>query len=179
MAACNPKYPISYCVASSDHQSDLAQIVSKEDEDADQPLIGEVAEGDQNGRKSMVKSILVEVALSSDEDMIEKAPKVLAKLNYIEDLHLKSGLWKGKAVFWKRLGDAFSSKPAWQILALLQNLVSPGRATDIVDHRVPPLYESLASFSPGLKIIIFLLVYVVLLAKLIKDTMDDPVNDLI
>lgn len=48
LAACNPKYPTYYCVASSDHQSDLAQIVSKEDEDADQPLVGEVAEGDQN-----------------------------------------------------------------------------------------------------------------------------------
>ncbi len=126
----------------------------------------------------MVKGILVEVALSSDKDVIKKASKVLAKLDYIEDLHLKSGLWKGKAVFWKRLG-AFSSKPAWQILAPLQNLVSPGRATDIVYHRVPPFYESLASFSPGLKIIIFLLVYVVILAKFIKDTMDDPVDDLI
>lgn len=74
----------------------------------------------------MVQGILVEVTLSADEDVVKEAPKVLAELNYIEELHLKGRLGKRKPILWKRLRDTLPSKPTRQILYPLQYLERPG-----------------------------------------------------
>jgi hypothetical protein len=62
--------------------------MDEEYEDADVPLVGEVAEHYQEYRQSVMKSILKEVSFSSDEDMSEEPTEVLAELSNVEDLHL-------------------------------------------------------------------------------------------
>lgn len=63
--------------------------MNQEHENADQPLISQVAEDDEESGETVVKSVLEKVAFGTDENMAKETTKMLTKLQNIEDLHLK------------------------------------------------------------------------------------------
>ena len=63
--------------------------MNKEDEDTNQPLISQITENYEENGKSVMESVLEEVALRSDEDMPKETTKVFPELSDVEDLHLK------------------------------------------------------------------------------------------
>ena len=71
--------------------------MNKKHEDANEPLIGQIAEYNQEDGKRMMKSILKEIALRSNEDMTKESTKMLTELSNVKDLHFECDLRNGRS----------------------------------------------------------------------------------
>jgi hypothetical protein len=88
----------------------------------------------------MMKSILEETALGTDEKMAEKASKVLTELTDVKDFHLKSNVQNLWALGDKYRRTTESSEPSRHKASATENFVAPNGADDVVNYRISPLY---------------------------------------
>lgn len=114
--------------------------MNQEDEDADEPLIGEVAENDEKSGKAVVESILKKVAFGTDKDVSKETTEMLSKLQDVEDLHLESHINYFGSHFEKSIGSPSSSQPCRHKGSFLENTVSPQGTHQIVDAGIAPLH---------------------------------------
>ena len=78
-----------YFVGTGHDQGEVGVVVDEEHEDADQPLISEVAEDHQEDWESVVEGVLEKIALGPDEDVPEETAEVLSELGNVKHLHLE------------------------------------------------------------------------------------------
>lgn len=125
-------------IGSGEDECEVTVVMDEENEDADVPLVGEIAEHDQEYRQSVMKSILKEVSFSSDEDMPEETTEVLAELSNVEDLHLEGRIRNVGGLLSQRVRTSMASQPSRHEAGTQHNLVGPYRAQQVVDDRVSP-----------------------------------------
>ena len=160
----SPELSIFYLVASTYCQSEITVVMNEKNEDTDEPLIGEVAEDNEESGESMMKAILEEVALWPDKEVAKESTEVLAELNDVEDFHLQSFILQ----FWENaqgcIWGTCSSEPCGHEASWDEDLVGPDRAEKIVQTGVSPFDKSVRSLFFGLWFGISLFGYVVLFA---------------
>lgn len=165
-------------VGAGEDEREVAVVVDQQHEDADHPLVGEVAEDDQEDRQPVVQRVLEEVALGFDEDVREEAAEVLARLADVEDLHLQRGLGDARGVVEEREGTAESAEPGGHELRAHHDPVGPGRAEQVVADGVAPLHQRVTPLDLLLGLGVALLGDVVPLAERVEDVVDDQVVEL-
>ena len=89
-SACSPTSAKKYLVGAGCYQREVTVVVDHQHEHPDVPHVGQVAENNQEDRQAVVKGVLEEVALGTDEDVAEETAEVLAELGNVEHLHFKS-----------------------------------------------------------------------------------------
>ena len=136
---CSPEFYQLYLVRSAQNQAEITVVMHQKDEQADQPLVRQVAEDDQKDWKTMMQCVLEEASLGADEQMAEKASKVLTKLADVKDFHLKGDvqdLWTLRGEYERRTE---SSEPSGHKASTNKDFVAPNWTDDIVNDRITPL----------------------------------------
>ena len=167
-----------YLVSPADGESEVTVVVDEEDEDADEPLVGQVAEDDEEGWEAVVQAVLEEIALGPDEEMGEESAEVLAELDYVEDFHLEGFvryLWEGLS---HRVGGALASQPGRHEIGVDQDFIGPNWAADVVEAGVAPLDECVGSPFLGGGIGVSLFGDVVFLTGFVEEVVDKQVEGL-
>jgi hypothetical protein len=126
----------------------------------------------------VVQSVLVEVTLTADEAVVEETSEVFAELHDVEKLHFLSGLGNEILVLHHDFLDPLPSEEPRKNVGFLQDCVGPVRTEDIVRHRVGPFHKGFTPLPPHFGVGVFILVDVILVAALVEDAVDDPVDDL-
>lgn len=165
-------------VGTGEDECKVTVVVDKQHKDTDDPLVGQVAEHDQEHRQAVVKRILEEIALGFDEDMRKEAAEVLARLADVEDLHFQRCLRDARCVVKESEGAAESTEPGGHELRAHHDLVGPGRTKQVVANRISPLHQRVAPLDFLFWLGVALLGDVVLLAERVEDVMDEQVVEL-
>lgn len=152
--------------------------MDQENEDADEPLICQVAEDDKESREAVMKSVLEKVALGTDEDVAEETAEVFAELQYVENFHLKSNVYYFGDILVLTIGISFATQPCWHESCFPKDPVSPERADQIVDAGIAPLDQSIASLLFGLWLDVSFVRDIVFRADIVKVVMNQPIEDL-
>lgn len=85
----------------------------KDDEDADQPVVHEVAEEDQEGREGVMQCVFVEIAFRPNEGMRNESVEVLAEGYHVEDLHTNGVLGEIRSVQEGINALPVTAEPGW------------------------------------------------------------------
>jgi hypothetical protein len=134
--------------------------VDEQHEDSNEPLVGEVAEDDEEGREAVVQRVLEEVPLRTDEHVAEEPAEVLPELQDVEHLHLEGRLHHSRNRLRHRVRRPPPAQPRRHEHRLLQNQERPQRTPQVVETRVSPLHQRIAPFLPGIRLDVSLLGYV-------------------
>ncbi len=165
-------------VESSHDQCEVAVIVEQEDHQAHFPVIGEIAECDEEDGEAVMKGVLKEISLGADEDVAEEPAEVFAELKQIEYLHFEDGVGQRDSADEGGGLVAAAAHPAWQIDCFCEDAVCPNRRKEIVDYGVAPLHQGVTALLAVFLSRVFLPVDVVLLAEPVEDLMHSPIKSL-
>ena len=136
-SVCSPKYMMTYFVGAGQDEGKVTVIVNQQHEDADVPLVGEIAECDEEYGEAMMESELEEIAFWTNEAMTKEATEVFSELDYVEHLHLEGGIEKVEG---HSKGASFSSEPGGHEGSIDNDYVCPHWAHEIVNAGVSPFY---------------------------------------
>lgn len=150
--------------------------MDEEHENSHQPLVCQVAENDQEDRESVVQCVLEKVALGTDEKVPEEATEMFAELRNVEHLHLEGHVGNSGDHLYHRVGRPESAEPGRHEVRADEDLVGPDRADEVVDDRVPPLDQSVATFLARFGVGVSLLCDVILFAESVEVEVDEPVE---
>lgn len=135
-----------YTVEASSVESQITQVMDKDHEHADEPVVGEVAEQDQEGGHTVVKQVFVVVPLWLEQRVGDRPVEVLAKGHQNVQSH-------GKSVFGDRRGmevgvDALttSAQPRRHHAGVLDDEVASNTSDSVDDNRVRHLGQGSHSF---------------------------------
>jgi hypothetical protein len=110
--------------------------------------------------------------------MSKESREVLSKLNNVDDFHLKGHIHDGHPLLKHNERSPLSPEPRRHESGLTEDFVAPNRANDVVNDRISPLYESVDSLFSGLRLGVSLVGYVVFLAKVIENVVNEEVEEL-
>ena len=89
----SPEYKYKYLVGTSDDKWEIAVVMNQKDENTDVPLVGEVAEKNQENWEAMMQAILEEISFRANEDVPKEATEVLSELANVKYFHFKCWVW--------------------------------------------------------------------------------------
>ena len=126
----------------------------------------------------MVQGIFKEISFRSNEDMTEKSGKLFSKLYNINNFHTKCYIHNAHTLLKHDIRTSLSPEPSGHKSCLTEHSVAPDWANDVVDDWVGPFDESVAPFFPRLWLDVSLVSYVIFLAKIIENIVNEEVEEL-
>lgn len=80
---------IRYSVKAASTESKITQIVDEDDENSDEPVVGEVTEENEEGSQAMVQQVFIVVPLRLDQCMGDQPVEILSKGHQEIQFHAK------------------------------------------------------------------------------------------
>lgn len=141
-----------------------------------QPLVRQIAENNQKDGKSMMQTILKKASLGTNKHMRKQTTKMFSKLHDIKYFHLESGFWNSGSVIHHSERTTQTSQPRWHKGCLTDNSIGPYRAYHVIDKRISPFDQGIASFGFLLRLSISQIGNIVLSAQVVKYIMNQEIE---
>lgn len=119
-----------------------------------------------------MKCVLVKIAFSPNEQMLEETAEMLTELENVINFHGVIRLVKVIDIPGEISAVSLPAEPCGHEGGLPDDKVSNDRADNIIEDRKSPLDKCIASFFSGLLVFVFFMINVILLTFIVEMTMN-------